>query len=160
MELKEAIDKLKEIRECNISWFLKTNEKNCEKIYLKDIEAIETVLKALENSIPKKKIEEVIKEVDKKFAERTYYNGWGIIKDFKELLEEKQMSKADEMFEDLGYKRKIYKLEDELFEVRYNSHGKEIWFDKLREEFGSLSGIGVKELQAINEKCKELGWLK
>ena len=69
------------------------------------------------------------------------------------------MSKADEMFEELGYERKIYRPEDEFFEIRYDFNGKEIWFDKLREEFGSLSGIGVKELKAINEKCKELQWL-
>ena len=69
------------------------------------------------------------------------------------------MSKADKMFEELGYKRKVYQPTDELFEIRYDFHGKEIWFDKLREEFGSLSGIGVKELKAINEKCKEMGWL-
>ncbi len=68
------------------------------------------------------------------------------------------MSKADEMFENLGYIRKIYQDIDELFELRYENNGKEIWFDKTREEFGSLSGIGIKELQAINEKVKELGW--
>lgn len=69
------------------------------------------------------------------------------------------MSKADEMFKELGYERKIYQDTDELFELRYENQGKEIWFDKCREEVGSLSGIGIKELQAINEKCKELKWI-
>lgn len=69
------------------------------------------------------------------------------------------MNKADELFGELGYVRKVYLKEDELFEIRFENNGKEIWFDKIREEFGSLSGIEVKELQAINEKCKELGWL-
>lgn len=68
------------------------------------------------------------------------------------------MSEADKMFKSLGYKRKVYQDTDELFELRYENNGKEIWFDKLREEFGSLSGIGIKELQAINKKVEELGW--
>lgn len=74
-------------------------------------------------------------------------------------LKEK-LSEADKMFEDLGYKRKVYQDTDELFELRYENNGKEIWFDKLREEFGSLSGIGIKELQAINKKVEELKWTK
>lgn len=74
-------------------------------------------------------------------------------------LKEK-LSEADKMFEDLGYKRKVYQDTDELFELRYENNGKEIWFDKLREEFGSLSGIGIKELQAINKKVEELKWMK
>lgn len=74
-------------------------------------------------------------------------------------LKEK-LSEADKMFEDLGYKRKVYQDTDELFELRYENNGKEIWFDKLRKEFGSLSGIGIKELQAINKKVEELKWMK
>lgn len=68
------------------------------------------------------------------------------------------MSEADKMFEELGYKRKKYQDTDESFELRYNNNGKEIWFDKIRNEFGSLSGIDMKELQAINKKVEELGW--
>lgn len=71
-----------------------------------------------------------------------------------------EMAEADKMFEELGYKRKVYQDTDELFELRYENNGKEIWFDKLREEFGSLSGIGIKELQAINKKVEELKWMK
>jgi len=46
-ELEEAIGILKEIQETNRAWLKETKEENCEKIYLKDIEAIETVLKEL-----------------------------------------------------------------------------------------------------------------
>ena len=42
----------------------------------------------------------------------------------------------------------------------YELYDKEIWFDNLRCEVGSLSGLSIRELQAINEKVKELGWLK
>jgi len=46
-ELEEAIGNLKEIQETNRAWLKETKEENCQKIYLKDIEAIETVLKEL-----------------------------------------------------------------------------------------------------------------
>lgn len=84
---------------------------------------------------------------------------------FQEWVEEfeknklKEQSESDIMFKKLGYKRKVYQDTDELFELRYENNGKEIWFDKLREEFGSLSGIGIKELQAINKKVEELKWI-
>lgn len=47
-ELEEAIKTLREIQESNRSWLKETKEENCEKMYLRDIEAIETVLKELE----------------------------------------------------------------------------------------------------------------
>ena len=43
-EEREAIKILKEIQESNRAWLMQTKEENCEKIYLKDIEAIDTVL--------------------------------------------------------------------------------------------------------------------
>lgn len=43
-EQREAIKILKEIQESNRAWLMQTKEENCEKIYLKDIEAIDTVL--------------------------------------------------------------------------------------------------------------------
>lgn len=46
-ELEEAIKILREIQECNRIWLKETKEENCEKMYLRDIEAIETVLKEL-----------------------------------------------------------------------------------------------------------------
>lgn len=46
-ELEEAIKTLKEIQESNRAWLKQTKEENCEKMYLRDIEAIQTVLKEL-----------------------------------------------------------------------------------------------------------------
>ncbi len=71
------------------------------------------------------------------------------------------MSEADKMFEELGYRRRKYMNTDELFMLKYVNvfDGKEIFFDKTREEVSSLSGLGIRELQAINKKCEELRWI-
>lgn len=55
MELEKAKNLLKEMQETNRSWLKETKEPNCEKIYLRDIEAIETVLQALEKLQQKEK---------------------------------------------------------------------------------------------------------
>lgn len=68
---------------------------------------------------------------------------------------------ADEMFEELGYTYidrlkngiEYFDEEDEsigLFD--YESYGKRITHSRFE-------GISIQELQAINEKCKELGWI-
>ena len=68
------------------------------------------------------------------------------------------MSKADEMFEKIGYKKTV----GETTEVYISSrHSKCIYFSKLinRIKFdGAYTFIDMEELQAINEKVKELGW--
>ena len=80
------------------------------------------------------------------------------------------MSKADEMFEELGFN----KIEDTDKEVVYE-YNATLMGDKLTQtiliaKIGKIifsyhkqsnekMGIGIKELQAINEKCKELGWI-
>ena len=70
------------------------------------------------------------------------------------------MSKSDEMFEELGYEKDIcknateYSLNNEKeidFVENVDTLEKEIWID----DFHVLS---MQELQAINEKVKELGW--
>lgn len=82
------------------------------------------------------------------------------------------MSKADKMFEELGYEKKhqldIYKrIWGELF---YNSENMmNISFDyegrlvcsyiKGEDEKEQCAYVTIQELQAINEKVKELGWL-
>lgn len=80
------------------------------------------------------------------------------------------MSKADEMFEKLGFKKVI----DNDKEIKYQyinilmgdriEHtiqiakiGK-IIFSYRNDENHQVMGFGEKELQAINEKVKELGW--
>ena len=69
------------------------------------------------------------------------------------------MSKADEMFEELGYTK-----DDIGDKIIYQLNDHEICFYIYRKMFDCGCGIGrefinMQELQAINEKCKELGWL-
>ena len=70
------------------------------------------------------------------------------------------MSEADKMFEELGYKQ--YTTDNEII-YQLNNH--EICFLLNRKMFDCGCGIGrevinMQELQAINEKCKELGWIE
>ena len=71
---------------------------------------------------------------------------------------------ADEMFESLGYEKKKVHLDIELYKSK-NDYA-EITFD-LRDKTICASNdkdeaiyFDVKELQAINKKCKELGWIE
>ncbi len=80
------------------------------------------------------------------------------------------MSKADKMFEELGYKKirdnqteVVFKFDEILMGDRCIHH---IMFAKVSklifsygEDIELTCGFGMQELQAINEKCKELGWL-
>jgi len=66
--IEEDIKILKEIQETNRAWLKETKEPNCEKIYLRDIQAIENVLADRENYKTKydtlvEKIKEEIKEL-------------------------------------------------------------------------------------------------
>lgn len=75
------------------------------------------------------------------------------------------MSEADKMFEELGYtvseqlKNGIVYLKEtddedmEISFIDYEDYGKTVEVDK----FDGL--ITMQELQAINKKCKELGWI-
>lgn len=71
------------------------------------------------------------------------------------------MSKADEMFEELGYT----KFEG-LYKIEYKGEEKSIEFDKryntvIVEKYVEYKDyIEIQELQAINEKCEELGWIE
>ena len=82
--------------------------------------------------------------------------------------ETQMMSKADKMLEKLGYK----KIEKNYRYLRYStdgSYGEHIDFDVKwqRVRTTSISGqgnthfryLGMKELQAIQMKCKEMGWI-
>ena len=72
------------------------------------------------------------------------------------------MSKADEMFEKLGYKKsyiqlrdiKYYKDDDNVIYFRVNKKT----FNKSGEYDGMCDYITMQELQAINKKVKELDW--
>ena len=96
INLVEAISLLKEMQETNRAWLKETKNENCEKLYLRDIEAIEIVLKALENSISKDKIKEKIEELEDKICGNDLYLGEKQSMQFdllravkKELLEDK-----------------------------------------------------------------------
>lgn len=68
------------------------------------------------------------------------------------------MSKADKMFEELGYKKNF----EDKYRANYE-HSVEtiINFDKDVKTLRIYNNsIDMQELQAINEKCKELGWLE
>lgn len=73
------------------------------------------------------------------------------------------MSKADEMFEKLGYKKTYNINNDEVLMIGYGLNNEkidecEIIFLKKAKKIIIGIAIGMEELQAINEKCKELGW--
>ena len=69
------------------------------------------------------------------------------------------MSKADEMFKELGYeKRNIGDM------TIYQKDNHEICFYLYKNNFDCGCGIGreiitMQELQAINQKVKELKWI-
>ncbi len=75
------------------------------------------------------------------------------------------MSKADRLFEELGY----IKVEDDKSFIEYrkivNGDLFEIDFwkdDKTvsKSYYRDMGYISMQELQAINLKCKELGWIE
>lgn len=74
------------------------------------------------------------------------------------------MSEADKMLEKLGYEKIIENNIKILYEKEGRFWDKEISFDltdkQIRVEMstGDSEPITMQELQAINKKCKELGW--
>ena len=83
------------------------------------------------------------------------------------------MSKADKMFEKLGYKKKENETEIEYSYVDKRDRYKDMnivfyklyqkiepYYPECREDYESDSGVlNMQELQAINEKVKELKWI-
>ena len=73
------------------------------------------------------------------------------------------MSKADEMFEKLEY---YLDIENKDILILINDNYEEIIFNKIIKKFSKkryhydFCYISIQELQAINEKVKELGWIK
>lgn len=82
------------------------------------------------------------------------------------------MSETDKMFEKLGY---IKNEDKRVIVYKYNQYFnnfkiyKKIYFYKIEKQITLISynltediridfNITMQELQAINEKCKELGW--
>ena len=84
----------------------------------------------------------------------------------KTIREPIHIQTADEMFEKLGYKKII----ENNVKINYEKEGqfwdKEIVFgliDKIvytELGTGESANMNMQELQAINQKCKELGWIE
>lgn len=69
------------------------------------------------------------------------------------------MSKADEMFEKLGYENGTgHNLGDGEKYIYYEGHYNRILFYKKSKKININGSFTIQELQAINEKVKELGW--
>lgn len=64
---------------------------------------------------------------------------------------------AKEMFEELGFK----KICDDNYEISYHNEQNDyyIYFYKYSQKIEVLHDITKEELLAINQQCKELGWL-
>lgn len=67
------------------------------------------------------------------------------------------MSRADEMFKKLGYKLE-YENETSFILANRNK-ARYITFMKKSKTLILPCELTKQELQAINEKCKEMGWL-
>ena len=78
-----------------------------------------------------------------------------------EKVEEWSMSKADEMFEELGFIKTI-DSEDFIEYERKDNPFKTITFlkDCKRINIDRIKYLGKRRLQAINEKVKELRWIE
>lgn len=72
------------------------------------------------------------------------------------------MSKADTMFEELGYKKVRDGLdcwcnyENKFHKISFEKNVKSIFFE---DKTDGIVLIKSDVLQAINKKCEELGWL-
>ena len=79
------------------------------------------------------------------------------------------MSEADKMFEELGYKKEFYirKNGEKYGEYHINKYNEVISFDYEGKQVcchetcaeGDSIYFNMGELQAINQKCKELRWI-
>lgn len=82
---------------------------------------------------------------------------------------EEKIKTADEMFEELGYKRvDTYTINDGEPTVTYEKENYYIIFELTTKYVGATSSqycygdyasVDMEELKAINKKCEELGWL-
>ena len=66
------------------------------------------------------------------------------------------MSEADKMFDEIGYEKigEEFLLKGSDFKISFSK-----LFRSVLIEGGDDAVLGMKELKAINQKCKELGWL-
>jgi len=77
------------------------------------------------------------------------------------------MSEADKMLDEIGYEKVETNVDNLLeYEKQFPEYSKFIRFDLLDRTFTSFyygidmqSYLNMQELQAINKKCEELGWI-
>ena len=145
---------------------LKENEE-LKKFHIQDNKHLDFIM---ENSISVQKVKDKIEEYKKMLLSCNSFSDVDRIKainerilELQELLEGGKEKTADELFDDLGLW-----LERETpfdFEVK-NDDDKVIKFNKERREiacfnyYDGFEYLTLQELQAINKKCQELGWLK
>lgn len=73
---------------------------------------------------------------------------------------------ADEMFKELGYKkREVYNgylyTDDTGFNIKItNMRRIDLYYDSEEGKHENLIQLTFRELQAINKKCQELGWIE
>lgn len=91
-----------------------------------------------------------------------------IVSTIEEVFEDEELS-AKEMFEELGYvKTNLLKTPSVHYENKKwetaisifdNEKGRSIHIYALGNTYQDSGFIGVDELKAINQQCKELGWV-
>ena len=69
------------------------------------------------------------------------------------------MSKADKVFEELGYEKEESSWSIRYIKFVFEDIGHRITFYKEDKTINTYGKIDIQELQVINEKCKELGWI-
>ena len=72
------------------------------------------------------------------------------------------MSEADKMFENLGYEKKdtYWKEDEQIHFIEYSTDEISIEFSIFTKHIMITNLINIQELQAINKKCEELGWIE
>ena len=72
------------------------------------------------------------------------------------------MKTADEMFEELGYEKKetTWNEKGKKHFIEYNSNDTQIQFSLDTKHILITNILNMQELQAINKKVEELGWIK
>ena len=95
-------------------------------------------------------------------AEKMRQDIWRLRSKITDLKEKKEKT-ADELFEELGYEKV---RDDERFIKYRKPHDNDyIVIDKETKDFiknfdfAYWKAFNMQELQAINKKCQELGWL-
>lgn len=70
------------------------------------------------------------------------------------------MTNADKMFKELGWEKKEFDISIEYTKLNIGCYEEMIiCFDKRYKAITIDTLLEIPELKAINEKCKELGWL-